>query len=331
MNIRKNIKLCATSLLLLLCVACSNDKDSNVDNSSASLPIPGMNVENFPIIDGSDSTEPLRDILMCNLLDYKYTWERYGLLQYDWQNKQTVFPVYTCSDQRRELLKKKMLRSNTHASFENLINGSVNLVIAARAASRDENKYAEERKVTLIEKPIAKDALTFMVNNENPVNSLSVEQIRKIYTGEITNWKEVGGDDLTIQPFVRNRNSGSQEKFETMVMDGLEMANLPEWSIGAGMDTPYAQIENTKAGLAFTPFYYYSVIIGNGQTKALSIGNVIMAKSSIKEDSYPFITNVYASIRSDIDKNSTAYKVFEFLTTQRGQDIVEASGYVRIK
>lgn len=94
----------------------------------------------------------------------------------------------------------------------NLIDGKVELVIAARAASRDENKYARDNNVALIEKPIAKDALTFMVNNSNPIECLSVEQIRKIYTGDITNWQEVGGEDMLITPYVRNRNSGSQEK-----------------------------------------------------------------------------------------------------------------------
>ena len=75
------------------------------------------------------------------------------------------------------------------------------------------------------------DALTFMVNNSNPIECLSVEQIRKIYTGDITNWQEVGGEDMLITPYVRNRNSGSQEKFETMVMDGLEIKKFPEWQL----------------------------------------------------------------------------------------------------
>ena len=112
-------------------------------------------------------------------------------------------------------------------SFMNLIDDKVEMVIAARLISRDEKVYAEENGVTLIGKPIAKDALTFMVNPLNPVNNLSISQLQRIYTGEITNWKEVGGNDEEINPYVRNRNSGSQEKFETLVMDGLTIGDFP--------------------------------------------------------------------------------------------------------
>ena len=106
-------------------------------------------------------------------------------------------------------------------SFLNLIDGRVELIITARSISRDERVYANEKGVALTEKPIAKDALAFLVNPANPVNNLTTAQIQGIYTGAITNWKEVGGLDAEIVPYVRNSNSGSQEKFETTIMAGL--------------------------------------------------------------------------------------------------------------
>ena len=69
-------------------------------------------------------------------------------------------------------------------SFMNLIDDKVEMVIAARLISRDEKVYAEENGVTLIGKPIAKDALTFMVNPLNPVNNLSIGQLQRIFSGE---------------------------------------------------------------------------------------------------------------------------------------------------
>lgn len=321
---KKNIYLHIVSLFLLFSTSCSGDDTNNV-----SPVLEGMTPENFPVLDGSDSTEPLRDILMCRIFGFQYKWERYSpFLQDPTRAKQEVRPVYACSDSQRALIEKKMQKSNTHQSYMNLINGKVELVIAARAASRDENKYARTNNVALIEKPIAKDALTFMVNNSNPIECLSVEQIRKIYTGDITNWQEVGGEDMLITPYVRNRNSGSQEKFETMVMDGLEIKNFPKWHMGTTMETPYFQIENDRSGIAFTPYYYYSVIVGYGSTKAIGIEGVGMTKENIYNDTYPYVTNIYASIRADIDKNSTAYKIFEFLTSDKGQSVVEESGYI---
>lgn len=320
----KNIYLHIVSLFLLFSTSCSGDDTNNV-----SPVLEGMTPENFPVLDGSDSTEPLRDILMCRIFGFQYKWERYSpFLQDPTRAKQEVRPVYACSDSQRALIEKKMQKSNTHQSYMNLIDGKVELVIAARAASRDENKYARDNNVALIEKPIAKDALTFMVNNSNSIESLSVEQIRKIYTGDIANWQEVGGEDMLITPYVRNRNSGSQEKFETMVMDGLEIKKFPEWHMGTTMETPYFQIENDRSGIAFTPYYYYSVIVGYGSTKAIGIEGVGMTKENIYNDTYPYVTNIYASIRADIDKSSTAYKIFEFLTSDKGQSVVEESGYI---
>lgn len=321
---KKNIYLHIVSLFLLFSTSCSGDDTNNV-----SPVLEGMSPENFPVLDGSDSTEPLRDILMCRIFGFQYKWERYSpFLQDPTRAKQEVRPVYACSDSQRALIEKKMQKSNTHQSYMNLIDGKVELVIAARAASRDENKYARDNNVALIEKPIAKDALTFMVNNSNSIESLSVEQIRKIYTGDIANWQEVGGEDMLITPYVRNRNSGSQEKFETMVMDGLEIKKFPEWHMGTTMETPYFQIENDRSGIAFTPYYYYSVIVGYGSTKAIGIEGVGMTKENIYNDTYPYVTNIYASIRADIDKSSTAYKIFEFLTSDKGQSVVEESGYI---
>lgn len=321
---KKNIYLHIVSLFLLFSTSCSGDDTNNV-----SPVLEGMTPENFPVLDGSDSTEPLRDILMCRIFGFQYKWERYSpFLQDPTRAKQEVRPVYACSDSQRALIEKKMQKSNTHQSYMNLIDGKVELVIAARAASRDENKYARDNNVALIEKPIAKDALTFMVNNSNSIESLSVEQIRKIYTGDIANWQEVGGEDMLITPYVRNRNSGSQEKFETMVMDGLEIKKFPEWHMGTTMETPYFQIENDRSGIAFTPYYYYSVIVGYGSTKAIGIEGVGMTKENIYNDTYPYVTNIYASIRADIDKSSTAYKIFEFLTSDKGQSVVEESGYI---
>ena len=100
-------------------------------------------------------------------------------------------------------------------------------------------------------------------------------------------------------------------------MAGLTIKEFPEMQIGTTMMTPYYQIENDETGIAFTPFYYYNVMVDTESTKAI-----------IMNETYPYITDVYAAVRSDIDKSSIAYKVFDFLTTTEGQDIVEESGYV---
>ena len=97
------------------------------------------------------------------------------------------------------------------------------------------------------------------------------------------------------------------------------------------MMSPYYQLEEDKQGIGFSPFYYYSVIVDNGSTKAIGLDGVPMTKTNVQNNTYPYTTDVYAAVRSDIDRNSTAYELFEFLTTPAGQDIVNESGYVPLK
>ena len=318
------MKLIQKSLIFLfsLCVfSCSNE------DTPYPSPLPDITVDNFPIIDGSDSTDPLRDILMCRILGFKYRWDRRPFSPGD--DIKWILSERTCSDSEWIHLRDDCLKhSNTHQSYINLIDDKVELVIAARSISRDEKEYADEMQVTLIEKPIAKDALTFMVNPSNPVKNLSISQLQGIYTGEITNWKEVGGKDEEIRPYIRNRNSGSQEKFETLVMAGLTIANFPPLQVGQVMMSPYYQLEEDKQGIGFSPFYYYSVIVDNGSTKAIGLDGVPMTKANVKNNTYPYTTDVYAAVRSDIDRNSKAFELFEFLTTPAGQAIINESGYV---
>ncbi|MBR5842126.1 MAG: substrate-binding domain-containing protein [Bacteroidaceae bacterium] len=289
----------------------------------------GISTKNFPIIDGSDSTTPLRDILMCKLLGFKYKWVRSFMVQYG--GPYDIEPQYTCPQEEwRHLELDCLQKSNTHGSFINLLDGKVEVIFTARSMSRDEMVYAEEKGVELIEKPIAKDALAFLVNPANTVEDLSTEQIQSIYIGEITNWSEVGGADVDITPYIRNRNSGSQEKFETMVMAGLTIKEFPEMQIGTGMMAPYYQLERDKSGIAYSPFYYYSVMVANGLTKAIGVDGIPMTKENVRNNTYPYVTDVYAAVRSDIDKSSMAYKLFEYITTEAGQAIVAESGYVTL-
>ena len=90
----------------------------------------------------------------------------------------------------------------THGAFTRLIDGETELIIASRSISKDEKTYAEQKGIRLIEKPIALDALVFIVNPENPVRALTTEQIQNIYTGKITRWSDVGGKEADIHPYM---------------------------------------------------------------------------------------------------------------------------------
>jgi phosphate transport system substrate-binding protein len=196
--------------------------------------------------------------------------------------------------------------------------------------SPDEKKYAEAAGVNLIETPIALDAFIFIINDyNNPVQSLTIKQVQDIYTGKITNWKEVGGNDELIKPYARNANSGSQELMESLVMKDLDMIDAPTsqelvFSMAGALDA----VANDPKAIGYTVYYYKEVIQRASYVKSLAIEGVYPNSYSISERTYPLVAEVYASIRSDLDKSSMAYKIYEFLQTEAGKKIIRESGYV---
>ena len=318
-------------LLLLLCFVSCSSSDDNAEKTkedTAGLEKPtattAFTIENAPVIDGSDSTEPLRTLLMCRLLGIDCEWMKDDTYTLTWR----VFADYrSLSVENRNLLNKKLLNWNTHQSFVDCIDGKNDIIITARGISRDESVYAKEKGVELLSRPIAKDAFVFIVNAGNPVKNLTVEQVKKIYMGEITNWKEVGGNDAPIVPYVRNANSGSQEKMETVVMAGLTMPEWKELTLFT-MISPYIQLDSDVNGICYTPYYYFSSIVRPEQIKMVSLDGIMPAKETIKNGTYPYITEVMTSVRAGIDKSSTAYQLFYGLSTGYYNNIIDESGYI---
>lgn len=308
------------ALSCLLCLSGCREKDDD-DTFPLALAPAG-----FPVLDGSNSTDPLRTLILCKTLGLDYSWGQWLITNNVWD----IFPdLRKLSDADRIHLTTECLkRSNTHGSFMNLIDGKAELIITARGISRDEKEYADGLGVSLTEKPVAKDAFVFAVHADNPVQSLAIKQIQDIYTGRITNWSEVGGADRAIKPYVRNRNSGSQEKMETLVMAGLEMTPLlPELVIHT-MLGPYSALESDPDGIFYTPYYYFDTMVRSDRVRMLAVNGRKPDRESITDGSYPYVTEVMAAVRSDIDKTSNAWKLFELLFTPAGQKIVKESGYV---
>ena len=227
--------------------------------------------------------------------------------------------------------KAKTLCSGTHGAYMNLLEGKADIIIASRDISRKEKASAEKMGVELETAPLAIDALVFIVNSMNPVKNLTADQVRKIYTGEITNWKEVGGADHEIHPYTRDTDSGSQEKMETLVMDGLTMKVWPEM-LGSGMLSPYYSIEQDEWGIAYTPYYFCTAMVRDLlKVDMLSIDGVVPSKKTLGTSKYPFTSYIYTAIRKAEGKDSMANKLYRFLFTKKGADMIDESGYIALR
>lgn len=176
---------------------------------------------------------------------------------------------------------------------------------------------------------IGRDGFVFVVNKENSVDSLTIEEIQKIYTGKITNWKEVGGEDKKILAYQREKNSGSQNLMEKMVMKDMEMievkSDLYIDSMSGLMDA-VASYENSKASIGYSIYLY-----AKDSIKFLSINGVYPTDDTIADGSYPLSKIVYAIYRKDEPQDSNVRKLVEWLKTEEGQKAVEAGGYVGLK
>ena len=305
-------------ILVLIALFCSSV--SRADNPPKVL-LDGEEVEinNIPILDGPYSTYSLRGIIIAKLLGLNYYWVLYpSPLAADGRGylEVMIYPYEVLTSEQQDFISSCMPH---------------NTIITQRRISDEEKEYADEQGVTLLEKPIAVNALTFIVNLSNPVNNLSIEQIQGIYTGDITNWNEVGGEDATITAAIQPSDIETGELFNSMVMNGQPTSSLPKLTIGWIKLPEYYFIRENKTGLTYTSFYHsdylFSPVVPS-LSKIVSVNDIASTRENILNGTYPYVTNVYASVRSDIDKSSVAYKIYEFLTTDEGQSIVDESGYI---
>lgn len=309
-------------VLLFACfTSCADSHSASADTDRTS--IDEIDFENYPKVDGSTSTKPLNSLIACKLLGLRYEWMP-GLVA-EW----SVLPdTEDIPESYSDFFGDRIKASRTHNAFMNLIDGNADIILTHRTLSPDEKAHAEKNGVALLETPIALDAFVFVVNKNNPVRNLTVGQVRRIYTGEITNWKEVGGDDALIQPFTRPRNSGSEEIMRSLVMDGLEVGDFPESEIES-MAGVFPEMRNSN-GICYTFKFYKEAMVrvSDEDVPRISINGVFPANSTVIDQSYPFISKVHVAIRSDLDRNSMAYKMYEWLQTKEVDGVIAESGYI---
>jgi len=286
--------------------------------------ITGLTMDNYPNVDGSTSSAPLNILIACKLLEIGYDWTNISV-----SNMRSLKP--NLNKDNTEKFRERVKSSQTHESFINLIDYKADLILSARSISADEKEYGDVAGVSLIETPIALDAFIFIVHANNPIKSLTTKQIQDIYTGKITNWKEVGGKDAKINPYVRDANSGSQELMESLVMQGLEIADFTASNIELYINTMvgvYDAALRDPNAICYSIHYYKEQIVPGYVVQTIAIDGIEPNKKSIENSTYPYLSEVYATIRSNLDKSSMAYKLYELLQTEAGKRVITESGYV---
>lgn len=290
--------------------------DSPADSPAASVPdpdtpVPFLTEEDFPRLDGSTACIPLMaqlkaDVTGMDLLEAQtgitisttaYAWESFGL----WSRSDSddygaqLLIVYEAP----EYVKKELAEANAE----------------------------------LEQKAIGRDALVFIVNESNLVQSLTQQQLRDIYAGRITNWKEVGGADAPIVAFQRGVDSGSQTLFKKLLIDkgdGQLMTAPTELAPAdmGGLVDRIAEYNNSANAIGFSVYYYIDQMYSKPGLRLLAVDGVTPGNDTIASESYPLCNEFYAVIHGDAAPDSPQRKVYDWLSTDEGRRCIETAGYV---
>ena len=204
-------------------------------------------------------------------------------------------------------------KAGTTNAFKRVINGEVDIIFCAEP-SKKQLEYAASKNVELELIPIGKEAFIFIVNKNNPINDLTVDQIKQIYTGKINNWKDLGGEYTPIIALQRAEGSGSQTAMLSF-MNGEEMERINQTILGRSI------------GYSFR--YYVESIVKDGKLKMISINGVTPNIENIQNNTYPIVDNFYMIYRKD-NTNKNIKTIEDYILSQEGQDIIKEIGYVPI-
>jgi phosphate transport system substrate-binding protein len=309
--------------------------------------VPGVTAENYPGVNGSTSTRPLGHLLAARTIGLPAELRRltdpvhravnmgFSALRTDGQNPVCVVPPLE-SDVRQiplyyDIARTKARHYGTHGAYVSLSSGSSAMILVARKPSEDELQAAQGKRVKSDARPVALGAFAFLVNVDNPVEGLTLEQIRAIYTGKVKNWNEVGGRDVPIEAFTRNPNSGSQELMEELGMQGIEMIDTPDRML-MGMAGPIDLVASRRNAIAYSVYYYEHVMSPHPGNKLIAIDGIMpTAETIIASRKCPLATEVYVVTRKGAATDSPEVKLRDWLLSEEGQKLVVDSGYVPIR
>ena len=289
----KSIKLLLSALLVFSLVACSG----NVNNNEVHL------VENYPRIDGSTANMPM----MAEI--------RSEFLNEDLATSENFTKVTT-----------------TDYAWRNLINGNADLLLVYEP-SAETKKMIEDSNVKLKITPIGRDALVFIVNDKNPIKNLSTQNLKDIYSGKITNWKELGGEDVKIEAYQREFNSGSQTLFLKLLMNDTTPINPPEKYKIQGMEgliKEIASYNNEGNALGFSVYYYAKKMYEVPGLRLLNVDNVEPNDNTIASGEYPYLNEYYLVIREDTKPDSETMKLYDFIMSKKGTEAIKKAGYIPV-
>lgn len=209
----------------------------------------------------------------------------------------------------------------TVSGVKALLSGEADIITASRNLKAEEVKeLADKYGVIGISFSIAKDALSIYVNQNNSAKDFTLQQIKNIFTCNVTNWNEVGGNDYPIKLIMRSPNSGTYLYFKEHVLGNDEYCNNA--IVKSTTESIIEEVANDKNAIGYGGVGY------SGRTIHASINGIEPTEENVRNDSYPISRYLYLYTLS-----SPSGKIREFINwvmSPEGQQIVERSGYISL-
>jgi phosphate transport system substrate-binding protein len=316
---RPIVQIATNFLFIFIIFLCACSQGSLAGETRITIQLPSVVNDGFPRIDGSTSTAPLGSAIICAMMEVPCEWMTFidgnRYLMPDLTNYEGDFPGIG--------------HQGTHTAYLNLIAGTTDLILVARNPSAEELDLAQISGVTFDIQPIARDAFVFIVNENNPIEGLTINELRAIYSGEVADWAQVGGPSAKINAYQRDDQSGSQQLMESMVMKGTPMIEAPNLVL-LKMIAPFYAVSEDPLGIGYSVFYYEENMAPKENIKLLAVDGIQPEIGSIQGDRYPFTSEVYAVIRTNSPTNNLAWKIRDWLLSPMGQELVSQTGYATI-
>ena len=202
-----------------------------------------------------------------------------------------------------------------------LVDGRCDIAMMSRFMKPGEEfKKAVDKGVLPVAHTIAMDGVCIIVHPSNPIGELKTEQVRDIYMGKIKNWKELGGPDVEIVAISRDTSSGTFEVFHELVMKKQNMAGNVE-TVNANPQAQ-ARVKTTRGAIGYVGLGFIEDV------KALKINGIMPNKETISNGTYPVSRPLFLFTNGYPQLGSATFKFCTFYLTEKGQEIIEAKGFV---
>jgi phosphate transport system substrate-binding protein len=232
------------------------------------------------------------------------------------------------ADEESAFIEKYVPCHTTSDAYDRLIAGEADAIFVAQP-SKGQLAKAEAAGVQLALTPIGREAFVFFVNKDNPVENLTLDQVRDIYSRHITNWKQVGGADEPIIAFQRPDDSGSQTAMLALVMKDRAIAQPMKEETGSGMGdiiSAVAEYRDLAGAVGYSFRWYATVMNANPDIKLLSINGLEPTVANIRNGSYPLTGEL--NIVTTNTRNPNVQKLIDWTVSAEGQALIEKAGYV---